>query len=125
MCKLDEKFILCSCDDKELKNKNYWELYRFDEAQPFLVGFTNPRFFHGEFKFISDFIHHELNTRNCFDSDINVTNHDVLVVVIIGDPPATKEHFAFSFLDGKWGKEDYDMMHISHKYVKKEVGTIR
>lgn len=125
MCDLHKEFILCTCEEKSFKGKNHWLLYRYDATRPHLMGLTMPALDHSYFNSLSDFILHQLNSKNCFDKKIKLENGDVLVIVIRNpEKRNVLSHFAFSYNRKKWEKDDYEMMELSHMYVQQQRGLI-
>lgn len=125
MCGINKQFVLCTCEEKELNKKSHWKIYRYDANREYFIGVVILEKLHKDFHSISAFILNELNTRNCFDKDINLKDHDALVIALKEGNWKRLRHFAFDYEQGKWKKSYYDMLKGSRRHVITEIGNIK
>lgn len=125
MCGINKQFVLCACEEKDLDKKNHWKIYRYDEKLEYWIGIVICEKQHKDFHSISAFILNELNSRNCFDKDINLNDHDALIIGLKEGNWKRLRHFAFSYENGTWKGSYYDMLNSLSRHVLTEMGNVK
>lgn len=99
MCKLNQGFKLCNCDEAELSDQEIdWQLERFNQKLPieYRKGKAAiPRYSEEEHTQIQT-ITNELNQANCFDFEYEANENDRLSLRV------KDKYYAFRFQKGQW-----------------------
>lgn len=118
MCKISDRLKLCTCktEDVELL-KNYWILYKYKKSNVFLMGEPMLPQYYEIGKETNEYNYNKLeellNTRNCFDIDIEINNKDILELNFtysFSSEKIQQIHLVYEFVykNNKWRANEYD-----------------
>lgn len=133
MCTVSDKLKLCSCKAENVERlKHYWILRRPTEKTHWVVGLMILPADIGKDadKLNQQNILRQLNSRNCFDIELQHQENDILELHFTIKANSRRNQnlllshgdflaYAFKFKKGKWTKDNYNPFEIDFEEVQK------
>jgi hypothetical protein len=125
MCKVSEKFKLCTCANGSMIDlQHYWVLHRYSAIKkdfimgmPILPSMVDPVLLFENTEAILD----RLNEGDAFDFEITFQDKDCLEIVLNHD----EMNFTFTYKKGKWTKDDQDFFSLENYYNNHLEGEVK
>ena len=130
MCQVYSDVTFCTCSDFEIDQvqslKNYWVLYRFNEALDLVI--VGEIMFDDMFKKYNpnnlvELVLKKLNNNTLFDKSIDFEDKDRLQVLIELNQVNLK--YGFEYEANSWSEIEYDYFTWANSYEEKNGGEVK
>lgn len=130
MCQVYADVTFCTCSEFEIDQiqslKNYWVLYRYNEALNVLI--VGEIMFDDMFKKYNpnnlvELVLKKLNNNTLFDKSIDFVDKDRLHVSL--ELNQVNLNYGFVFQDNSWSEIEYDYFTWANSYEEKNGGEVK